>query len=564
MKITPWRHYLHFYRASYRSLILSIGASIGQALFVVPITLLVRYAFDHVIPAGDFRGLVLVGLAILGLNLANSGIVLWTRYAMLKITKHVIRAIRSELLERLYTLSRTYYSQADRQQLHASIVQDTERLDIMSNALITQLLPALVISLGLGVVLLLLSWQLFVVMLTVAPFLLIVSRSIGNRFRRKVTAFHRSFETFSKGVLFVLQMIDLTHIQTAEQFEIDRQQANIEDLRQTSRQMAWLATAHVSIQNAVLMIAAILILIVGGMAVANGTMSVGDLLAFYVAVGLLNDYLGMILGSLPPIIDGNESLRTLFQVLNLNDSPPYQGRHAIHFNGKLAFEAIDFSYNDRALLKNIHFTIEPQTTIVIAGPNGAGKTTLIHLILGFYRPQHGRLCADDRPYAELDLIQLRRSIGVVMQDPIIFPGTIWENITYGLPDASINVVIQTARLATAHDFIEMLPLGYETLVGENGILLSGGQRQRIAIARALLRRPSFLILDEPTNHLDEAAVNRLITNLKHLDPTPATLLISHDTRLLHNVDNFYVLHDGQLSRSQFQPAATGADRQSAL
>ena len=134
-----------------------------------------------------------------------------------------------------------------------------------------------------------------------------------------------------------------------------------------------------------------------------------------------------------------------------------------------------------------------------------------------------------------------------MQDPILFPGTIIENITYGSPDLDFQEVICAAELATAHEFIQQLPQKYETFVGENGVLLSGGQRQRIAIARALLRQPRLLILDEPTNHLDAAAVGQLMNNLKHMDNPPATLIISHDKDIVRQAQRIYVLQDGSVA-----------------
>lgn len=136
-----------------------------------------------------------------------------------------------------------------------------------------------------------------------------------------------------------------------------------------------------------------------------------------------------------------------------------------------------------------------------------------------------------------------------MQDPIIFPGTIWDNITYGRPNASPQEVIRASELATAHELIQQFPEGYDTFVGENGVLLSGGQRQRIAIARALLRQPKFLVLDEPTNHLDEAAVHQLMNNLKRLDEVPAILMITHDMDIVRGTQHIYVLQGGRIVAS---------------
>jgi ATP-binding cassette, subfamily B, bacterial len=184
--------------------------------------------------------------------------------------------------------------------------------------------------------------------------------------------------------------------------------------------------------------------------------------------------------------------------------------------------------------------------VAITGPNGAGKSTIANLILGFYRPQKGQLYADGHPYSDLDIAGLRRFIRIVRQDPVIFPGTILQNITYGCPDAELKQVMRAAETALANNFIQKLPRGYETYTGENGMLLSGGQRQRIAIARALLGTPRFLILDEPTSHLEREVIDQIAGNLQHLDHACAILIISHDIEILGRVQQVYLLQEGRL------------------
>lgn len=546
MNIPAWRYYSRFYKGSYLRLLITVIASIGLSGLSLLIILLIRYAFDDVIPAGRFSTLLLIGAGIVFLYLLTSSITLWIRYVILEITKTVIRQFRDEILKKFYNLSRSYTSEMDRSTLHTIAVQDTERLDIMSNALMGQVLPALFTAAAISAVLLYLNWFLFLIIIGVVPFLVAVSKALGKIARRRVHDFHRSFETFSKGMLFVLRVMDLTRIQTAEDFEIERQGKNIEDLRLTSKQMAWLNAAHTLAQNMVVACSGVIILIVGGIAVYQGRMTLGGFLSFYAAVSLLRNHLNMISFCLPHIIEGNASLTTLYNWLGIWDSQPYSGTRQIAFRGKITLEGVYFQFKDQPVLYDINLTLLPGTTVAIIGPNGAGKTTIANLILGFYRPRKGRLYADDYPYSELDIVHLRRYIGVVRQDPIIFSGTILENITYGCPEINHRQVIQASESATAHEFIEQLPRGYNTQVGEYGVMLSGGERQRIAIARALLRRPKLLILDEPTNHLDPTAVLRLMSNLKKQDSVPSSLLISHDPAVVGEAEHIYQLKKGRI------------------
>lgn len=257
--------------------------------------------------------------------------------------------------------------------------------------------------------------------------------------------------------------------------------------------------------------------------------------------------------SVPSILEGNESLSTLYHLAHVDDATPYAGNQTMTFQGKIALREVDFSYENEKILRSVKLTIEPGAKVSIIGPNGVGKSTIVNLVLGFYRPQKGLLFADDHPYPDIDITHLRQGMGVVMQNPIIFPGTIRENIVYGCPEASLESIIRASELATAHEFIDALPEKYDTLMGEQGTLLSGGQCQRIAIARALLREPKLLILDEPTNHLDEASVNQLMQNLKSMEGNPSMLIITQNMNIARQTDCIYVLRrDGCIVHGEHQ------------
>jgi ABC-type multidrug transport system fused ATPase/permease subunit len=546
MNLAAWRHYSQFYRGSYGRLLFCVILSAGQSLLVVPIALLVRYVFDTAIPAKDLNVFILIGCEILALNVLDTAIVVWLRHMMLTITKIAIRRMRTELLARFYTLPRTFYDQSDHSQLHSNLVQDTERVDTLTNVLVIQILPALITGTALCVVLLFMNWLLFLVLVSVVPLLVLANQYMSRQARASVAGFRQAFEAFSKGIQFVIRNIDLTRIQTAERLELARQQAILEELRITSGRMVWLAAAYNEYQAFIAAFSGVLILVVGGYSIAAGWTSVGQFVAFFAAASLLNNAVRAALPAIPQTIAGSESLDALYKLLTTEAQLPYSGQQPIEFAGRVQFEGVTFQYKDRPVLKNISLTLEPGEIVAIVGPNGAGKSTLAHLLLGFYRPQQGQVCADGLPYDQLDIVSLRRGIGVVMQDPIIFPGTIRENLLYGQPGASDIELEEAAQLATAHDYIQHLPQQYETFVGEEGVMLSGGQRQRLAIARALLRRPKLLLLDEPTNHLDTAVVQELLHNLTQLQPAPAILIISHASEVVKIAKHIYTLRDGQL------------------
>jgi len=550
MSLSIWKYYAGFYRGSYLKLALTMILSIGQSLLVIPTVLIVKYLFDTIIPSGIFIDLFLFGAVLLLLNLVNILITLYTRHLTLRTTKQAVSEIRTELLNKCYLLPRSWFAGSDINRLHASIVQDTFRIDVMSNALVAQIFPSLLIIFGLCGILIYLNFFLFLIMILIVPLLYFGSQILKKYQSTRVTAYHRSFERFSKGILHILQKMDLTRVQSAESIEIQKQKERINDVRYTGYAMAWMNSAYSMVQNGIVAVSGILILVVGGIAIAGGTMTVGSLLSFYIAAVILNSNLQTIFRTFPQVIEGNESLTTLFQLLTLHEKLPYSGSHRVSFQGGISFTSVTFSYGNKPVLENINFSIPAGAMVALTGANGLGKSTIAHLALGLYKPSRGVVYADGVPYGELDLADLRKQIGVIMQDPIIFSGTIVENITYGFPEATQEEITVACQLANADGFIGELPAGLETPIGENGMLLSGGQRQRIVIARALLRNPKLFVLDEPTNHLDRPTVFQLINNLKTLYGKPAILLITQDMKIAEEAQIIYTLNEQGLSEHE--------------
>jgi ABC-type bacteriocin/lantibiotic exporter with double-glycine peptidase domain len=209
-------------------------------------------------------------------------------------------------------------------------------------------------------------------------------------------------------------------------------------------------------------------------------------------------------------------------------------------------------------LNGVDLVIPAGARVAIIGANGSGKSTLLGVMLGLLRPAAGVVRADGQDCAAMDLPAFRRQIGVVLQHPSFFHGTVRENIAYGVPEADDAAIAEAVALAGAGELIASLSGGYDALLGEGGATLSGGETQRLAIARALLRRPRALVLDEPTNHLDVNAVCQLIDTFAHLTPRPTVVLVSHDARVLEIVDATYRLEGGSLHKMVRHEPARGA------
>lgn len=544
----PWREHLTLYRGSLRQLALSCIGSAGQSLLVIPLGLLVRFAFDRAVPAGDIASLVLIAVGIVALHLVGGAVVLWSRSVAIRITKAAVARLREELIVRIYALPRATMLHEDVGRTHSVVVRETERVDAMSMAIITQFLPSAAIAAVLAVFLAYLNWLLFLTLLAVLPVLMLSLRVLRRITRPRVAEYHDSFARFSKGVLFVLQWLDLTRSHAAETYEVERQSRNISDLGRHHGNVALWQAAHNVSQDTITSASWALILVAGGVAVAGGAMTIGAVLSFAVVAMMLRRAVNTMLTATPIIVEGRASMAAVARLRALPDDPGYQGRRRIDFQGRVRLQRVSFAYGPKPLLESIDLATEPGHLTMISGESGSGKTSLLYLVLGFYQPNAGAITADGIDYEQLDLRHLRAGIGFVPQDGLVFDATVLDNIAYGAERPDGERARAAARHALAHEFIEGLPQGYETPLGEGGALISGGQRQRIAIARALYRGPSLLLLDEPTSHLDTALARRLLETLRLMPEKPAILVASHDEAVAAEADEVFELRDGRLVR----------------
>ena len=573
-KILDIRPRLRFFASLFagksRRIAFSVALSCMQTILLLPVALLVNKVIGHILPARDFPELIIVISAISLLALASGVMQLANRSVSIRVIKAAVATLRIRLIKAQLQGSRKYYTKEDLDILHSRIVQDTFRVDAMAGALLGQAIPGALMTVGLFFVLVRLNLALGLLCILIAPVAAAAILLMSRRLKTLIKAFHEDFSRYSKGVKFVLGSNELIRISTAESFESIRQGETIEELR-TSHEAAlrFSSMLHVG-QQQVLMLSGAAILLIGGYFVIQGRLSLGELIAFYAALGMLNGNARSLIGSVPTLVEGLESLRVLLDIIK---EPERQtGCQAVGNAGgadglregtdrgirdSIVFENVSFKYtgSDAPLLDGIDLAIriDRNEIINIHGLSGSGKSTLMYLLLGFYNPDSGRILVDGVELGKLSMSAYRRQFGVVLQDPLIFSGTVRENLVYGLEACDEGELARVCSDAMILGDILQLEKGFDTMIGEGGMTLSGGQRQRLAIARALLRKPKLLILDEPTNHLDEAlieAMGRLWSRpVGTREPGRTCIVISHDKILKELADSSYVLKDGKLIKN---------------
>lgn len=539
-----WAPYLRRYAPVRWGLLRSVLLLMAQSGLVALIAFFVKAIFDGILHQKPFGQLLPPSLAILACVFLGGFLARTARQNILRITKIVIANLRAELLDHAWR--QTHVSADERTRLHSLIVHDTERVDVMSNALVSIALPAGLTASILVAALLAYAPLLLVAVLCVAPLSFAVSRILGRMLKRETAQFHDAFESFSQGVLTSLRRMPLTRALGAEQLEAAQRAGQIETLRQVSGDMSLTATTYNIAQNSVTALASLATLLAGGAAVLWGHMSLGALAAAYVIVTQLGGALNGLWNSVPHVISGHRSLVEIDAVLSRPGHHAAGGK-AIHtLQGQVEFRDLSFSYDDAPLLTGLNLRLARGGQAAIMGANGAGKSTLVQLLLGFYPARGGAVLIDGAPVGELSLGHLRRQIGVVLQEPLLFDGTVTENIAYGRPGTERAAIEAAATLTGADRFIRALPQGYDTWLGAGGAVLSGGQCQLLAVTRALLGEPKLLVLDEPSNHLDSDTAQALCRTLKTLPFSPTILLITHDAAVARNFPRVLALRQGRL------------------
>ena len=542
--IATARSLLRLLPHSPRWLAFSVALAIGQAALLIPVGLLLKRAFDDAIPDGDVGSLVLIGALLLLLFVLSGALALWTRRLVLALTKDAIAHLRIALLERLQALPASWFDRVEASRVHSIVVQDSERVDVMANALAGQGAPAAIVCAALSVALVVVDPLLFLILGITFPLMFIVASRLRPRIMSQTRAWQESFDRYSARIHFALRGRPLIASHSAEDAEQRAGDREIRGLSADGLSMAWLQSLYGQINGTLAAISAVIVLVVGGAAVADDRTTLGSLISFYALLGILRGQAAVLIAAAPQVISGGESLHRLEEILQATEPPAYEGTERIEFRGGFELRDVSFAYDDSPVLRDVRIEAGPGEWVAIAGPNGAGKSTIAALVLGLYRPGRGSVLIDGTPMDEIDVRHFRRSVAVVHQDPLLFSGSVAENIAYGSDDADLDRVREAARLSGAAAAIEALPHGYETNTGDEGGLLSGGQRQSVALARALLRRPALLILDEPTTSLDRSSAPELLAALRELPWRPTVLLISHDPAVLAHAGRHYEVERG--------------------
>jgi ABC-type multidrug transport system fused ATPase/permease subunit len=498
------------------------------------------------LPEDPIRRIVGLGIMALLLRFAHELIAMARRLLTPRIHYNGLLRVRGDLYRKLQGMNLDYHRSQPMSDSLFRVTTDTlgfqAVLTVMINLLVAGITLCVIVGLLIGR-----NGALTVIALSIAPPLMWVNVIFGRRLREKTRKSRESDSAFTSAVQRAMSAIVLTQAFGREEDEYHRFGTNA---RRCVR--AWFGIHRQEVAyglsvGVILAFGASLILTYGGVLLHRRQLTPGELMIFMTYLGMIYDPLCQITGFRFNLENGLAGARRVFEVFDRDalvtdaadaTSLPLQPR-------SLILEGVGFQYSaDQKILQHIDVSIEPGQSVAFVGSSGAGKSTLLNLLLRFYDPTAGTVKLDQYDLRQIKLKDIRRHVALVLQDSVILPTTIAENIAYGCPTATHEQICESARMAGATNFIEALPDQYQTALLDSGMNLSGGQRQRIALARALLTKAPILVLDEPTSALDSEHEQIVIETLSSLKAKHTVVLVSHHIGAVMSCDRIYVLDQG--------------------
>lgn len=538
--------FLYSYAKPYRLKIFLavIFMLLSSGLNVLP-PYLFKFVVDDVLISRNTFLLNIICLSVIFIFGVKAVTMYFQRYYMNEAGQGVVMDIRNALYDHMLRMKLGIIYASRTGDFMSRITGDASTLQNIVTATFIDMMFNMITFVGMFAFIIYINWKLTCLIVIVLPFVGMLLSFAGKKLR---LAGHNVQE----------HLADITAV-AQEAFSAVRvvrsfadEDGEMERFREAGRGNYDALLKAVSVQGILsgvievfLILALAVVFWVGGRSVIDGELTPGELVSFTGYIAFMVQPIRSVMNQMGYIQTGIASTERISAILSTPTEDDSSGHEHIPVTGNITFRDVSFSYDSQEILHGISLDVKAGGKIAIVGPTGSGKSTIADLIPRFYEPSSGEILIDGRNIAEFGLKDLRRQIGIVPQECVLMRGTIAFNIAYGMKDIDMLKVRQAAEIADISAFIEGLPEGYETVVGERGVTLSGGQRQRIAIARAVIRNPRILILDEATSSLDTASEHAVQKALNQAMRGRTSIIIAHRLSTIKNADKIYVLKDGK-------------------
>jgi len=564
-----YRRVIGYYRPYLGTICFSLFLLVIGVAFSLLKYVPIQWVIDHVIKVGadgevHWKGFtfppgqaaLFAAVAMVVIYLVAGLLGFWRNYVSIEIGLKALLQLRTQLYSYLQYLPLHFHDRRRSGDSTFRVAYDSQAIQTFYNRGFDTVFGSVITLLMTFCVMARMDPVLAGVSLLILPLLWFTIYFFSARVRRQTTTLQQEESDVLARASEGLTSIRIVHAFGQEEFEV---REFVREARQS-----YAANLSLTITNAISSLAVSgvmalglsLVLYVATLHILDGRLTVGELTLFLAYVAMLYQPLEQLSYTAWALEGAAAGMQRVFEILDAEDSVPEMpgAKPMPRARGEIAFENVAFAYEaEHPILSGITLNVKPGQTVALVGGTGAGKTTLLSLVPRFYDPNSGRVLIDGGDVRDVTKKSLRANISVVLQDTLLLSGTVLENIAYGRPEATRAEIQAAAEAAQAHAFIEKLPHGYETQVGERGVRLSGGQKQRIGLARAFLKNAPILLLDEPTSALDLETEAEIMETLKVLMQRFTTLIVTHRLSTIHHVDCIYVLEDGRVIESGTGP-----------
>jgi ATP-binding cassette, subfamily B, bacterial len=488
-------------------------------------------------------------VAVLGIALLDAVSSYFEKYLTTSVAQWISYDLRRTVYLHIQKLSLAFHDQTRTGDLISRVTSDIDSIQSFITQGLLGVLVNLLTLVGMIGVMFYLNWKFTLIALSVAPPLFVIVYSYTRRIKKASRAVRKKEGEITSVVQEVLSSIRVVKAFAREDYEVRRlEEEGLEGVEIALRARN-LKAKLTPIVDVIVAVGTCLVLWFGARLVLKGSLSGGALVVFILYLGKMYkpmQELSKMTDTYSKAAVGYERIKEILET-EREVKDVRRAVRAPRFQGQIEFEHVSFSYTPESpILKDVSFEIRAGEVAALVGPTGAGKSSIISLVARFYDPVSGTVKIDGTDIRKFQQKSLRQQISFVLQETMLFHAPVWQNIAYGRPEASRDEIIHAAELANASEFIDKLPEGYDTLLGERGLTLSGGQRQRIAIARAIIRESPILILDEPTSGLDSASEKLVFEALDRLMASKTTIVIAHRLSTVRGADVIFVVQDGRI------------------
>lgn len=544
----PLRILLSLYKGHYLQLVLSgIFFALKHAcVWYLPVVTAGVINIASGTSDGGLKGILFyisIEIALVLINMPAN--YLYVHFRSLAI-RNMEAGLRGALVRKLQQLSITYHKEMQSGRLQSKIMRDVEAIETLSQQLFTNILTILLNLIVAFAVTGMRSRTVLVFFVICGPVAALTMVAFKNQIKRTNSTFRKEMETTSAKVMEMVELIPVTRAHALEDEEIDKMENQLSSVSKSGYRLDIVQANFGAVGWCVFQVFQVLCLGFTGYLAFHGQTTVGDITLYQTYFSTIVNQISSFINLLPIISKGLESVNSVGEVLLANDIENNKGKTKIKsVRGEFDFQDLCFAYDSsKPVLNHLNLHVAQGETIALVGESGAGKSTVLNMVIGFNKPDSGRILLDGIDMNTINLHTYRQHIAVVPQTSILFSGTIRDNITYGMDNVSQKKLDEVIDAANLRSFIDGLPDGINTVVGEHGGKLSGGQRQRISIARALIRDPDIIILDEATSALDSISEKEIQEALNNLTKGRTTFIVAHRLSTIKGADKIAVIREG--------------------